>query len=106
MNADDFFALVTDFFGTKASRVQADPAGPNASWVLYDSFVFMCGLDGEHGTFRGGIEYDTGKYLTVFLNERLSFNTDRESVLRNLQIVDRYCRLRLPDKFLLAYDAE
>ncbi|MDJ0338443.1 hypothetical protein [Cryobacterium sp. PH31-O1] len=105
MNPEEFFALVGEFFGAKASQVTVDSAGPVTTCVLYDSFVFMCGLNGEHGTFTGGIEYDTNKYLTVFLNERFSFNTDRESVLRNLQIVDRYCRLRLPDKFLAVYDA-
>ncbi|KGJ71729.1 hypothetical protein GY21_20195 [Cryobacterium roopkundense] len=105
MNGDEFLALVRDFFGAKATQVTVDPSGSVATCVLYDSFVFTCGLNGEHGTFTGGIEYDTGKYLTVFLNERLSFNTDRESILRNLQIVDRYCRLRLPDKFLASSGA-
>lgn len=104
MNAEEFQALVTGFFGAKASDVSFDASPRVLSCVLYDTFVFTCGLNGEHGTFTGGIEYEADRYLTVFLNQRMSFNTDQESILRNLAIVDEYCRLRLPDTFLMAFD--
>ena len=103
MNAEEFYGLVTGYFDVKASDVTFDAEEKVVSCVLYDTFVFTCGLNGEHGTFTGGIEYEPGRYLTVLLNQRLSFNTDRDSVLRNLAIVDDYCRLRLPDKFLLSF---
>ena len=35
---------------------------------------------------------------------KCSLNSDEESIKQSLHIVDDYCRLRLPDKFLEAYD--
>ena len=41
--------------------------------------------------------------ITEFLGKRCSLNSDVQSIKKSLQIIDDYCRLRLPDKFLDAY---
>lgn len=41
--------------------------------------------------------------LRSLLGRRCSLNSDEESIKKSLQIIDEYCRLRLPDKFLDAY---
>lgn len=38
-----------------------------------------------------------------FLGNHCSLNSDRKSIEDSLKIIDDYCRLRLPDKFLDAY---
>ena len=41
--------------------------------------------------------------IIEFLGKICSLNSDAESIKESLQIIDNYCRLRLPDKFLDAY---
>lgn len=54
--------------------------------------------------FGIGIVLGNGKgILADFLGERCSLNSDEQSIKKSLQIIDDYCRLRLPDKFLDAY---
>ena len=40
-----------------------------------------------------------------FFGVHLSPNSDDASIKANLDIVDEWCRLQLPDKFLERYDA-
>lgn len=99
-----FHALVRGFWGAKASVVSFSPSTIVFTCVLYDSFDFRCGLDGEHHTFTGGIQTASGQHITQFLGRRFLRNSDAASILANLQLADDYCRLRLPDKFLDAFD--
>ena len=97
--------IVKKFFGYKARNVVYDSATKEVSCVLYDSFFFECDTNQRYGMFGAGIWLQENKFiLTDFLNERCSLNSDKESIYESLQVVDNYCRTRLPDKFLRAYD--
>lgn len=74
-----------------------------AACILYDSFFLKCSLDDQYGTFGAGLEIGKEGVITDFLGKRCSLNSDAESIKKSLQIIDDYCRLRLPDKFLDAY---
>lgn len=58
---------------------------------------------------RAEARRNPGKWVYVidptFFGEDLSLNSDRESILANLRMIDEWCRLRLPDKFLERYEA-
>lgn len=41
--------------------------------------------------------------MPIFLGREISLNNDEKSIRESLKIIDDYCRLRLPDKFLLEY---
>ena len=71
--------------------------------ILYDSFWLKCNLDDQYGRFGAGLEIGTEGVITEFLGKRCSLNSDVRSIKKSLQIIDDYCRLRLPDKFLDAY---
>jgi hypothetical protein len=45
------------------------------------------------------------EFLAIFFDRFLSLNTDRDSVISSLQIVDDWCRLHPPDKFLERYES-
>ncbi len=105
MESQEFYELVSGYFGAKAIQKSFTRSTGVFTCTLYESFRFECGLDGEHGTFTGGIEFAPDKYFTTFFDQDLSLNTDSDSILRNLQVVDEWCRLRLPDKFLQRYEA-
>jgi len=104
MNSKEFHDLVDGFFGPKATQTSYARARMVYTCTLYETFRFTCGLDGEHGEFSAGIEWAPEKYLTTFLGQHLSLNRDRESVLESLRLVDEWCRLHLPDKFLERYE--
>lgn len=104
MESGEFFTLIRDYFGAKIVDEAVDHSAVVLRCTLYESFKFECGLNGEHGEFGGGIEYFPGKFYTNFFGQRLSRNDDRDSILANLRLVDEWCRLRLPDKFLERYE--
>jgi hypothetical protein len=105
VESHDFFGLVRDYFGAKATDEVVAHSTSVYRCTLYETFRFECGLDGEHGEFGGGIEYAPGAFHTTFFNERLSLNDDAASILANLRLVDEWCRLHLPDTFLERYAA-
>lgn len=73
--------------------------------MLYDSFLFTCNVNDRYGSFGCGIVLQNDAVaITDFLGKRTSHNNDEHSIKESLKMVDDYCRLRLPDKFLKAYD--
>jgi hypothetical protein len=104
MSLNELYDLVLEFFGYKASNVFKYPKAGDVGCMLYDSFEFMCGLDDQYGSFGASIYIGSHNILTDPLANDLFANGNEESIRKKLQIVDDYCRLRLPDKFLEAYD--
>jgi len=104
METAEFFDLVEDFFGARATAKGFDKADAEFTATLYETFRVTCGLGGEHGEFGAGIVSGSGALLTTFFGAGLSLNSDRESILASLQIVDDWCRLHLPDVFLTRYE--
>lgn len=102
MDVSKLYDLVKDFFGYKANMRYLDSKTKEVVCILYDSFWLKCELDEQYGRFGAGISIGEG-VVTEFLNKRCSLNSDEKSIKESLQIIDDYCRLRLPDKFLDAY---
>lgn len=104
MDIDKLYDLVEDFFGYKCNMRGINVEKKEVSCILYDSFFLECNINDQYGRFGAGICYGEQKYtITNFLGERCSLNSDEKSIKESLQIIDDYCRLRLPDKFLEAY---
>lgn len=104
MIAKDLYLLVESFYGYKVKMQYINSEKNEVGGVLYDSFFIKCDTNDEYGRFGAGICFGEQKYtITEFLGKRCSLNSDEESIKESLQIIDDYCRLRLPDKFLDAY---
>jgi hypothetical protein len=99
----ELYLLVKRFYGYKSKMLYGNTETLEAACVLYDSFLFKCNINDRYGRFGAGIVLGE-TYITDFLGEKCSLNSDEKSIRQSLQIVDDYCRLRLPDKFLQAYD--
>lgn len=84
----------------------ADSENKEVGCILYDSFLLKCSIGDRYGQFGAGIALGDSivPALTQFLGKRCSLNHDVESITADLLMIDQYCRLRLPDKFLEAYD--
>lgn len=104
MNTDKLYDLIESFFGYKADMRYVNTQTNEVASILYDSFWLKCNLDDQYNTFGAGIVLGDGEgIITEFLGKRCSLNSDEKSIKKSLQIIDDYCRLRLPDKFLVAY---
>ena len=104
MEAKQLYKIVKRFFGYKARNIEYNPEKKEVKCLLYDSFFFQCNTNDRYGMFGGGICFAKERFIIAdFLGERCSLNSDKESIIESLQIVDDYCRANLPDKFLKAY---
>lgn len=104
LDLKEMYMLMIEYFGNKVSSQYINSEKQEIIAVLYDSFVFCFGIDDRYDLFSGGIVLDAEQVLTTFLGKKLSINNDKQSILSNFEIIDNYCRLRLPDKFLTEYD--
>lgn len=100
----EIYSILLEHFGNKAGRPSIDTKNQEIDCILYDSFIFRCGIEKPRNNFKAGIILDSEHVVTSFLGEKLSLNNDVNSIRKNFELVDYYCRLRLPDKFLEAYD--
>lgn len=100
----ELISLVYGYFGRKASTRVVDSVKQTVSCVLYESFEFECVLDNEYGTFGAAVLAGANLSTIKFLGQKASLNPDPDSIRASLELVERWCRLRLPDKFLEEYD--
>lgn len=102
----DLYRLVEDIFDYKAQMLYYNPDEKEVACILYDSFVLKCNINDQYGRFGAGIALSDScvPYITKFLGKRCSLNSDSESIKSSLLMIDQYCRLRLPDKFLEAFE--
>lgn len=75
------------------------------TFLLYNTFLIKCSLDERYNSFGAGIILEGQEHIiTEFLGERCSLNNDEDSIKQNLIIIENYCKLRLPDKFVNAFE--
>lgn len=103
MTVNELYDLVEDFYGYKIHMRSLNSEAKEVVGVLYDSFVLKCNINDRYGRFGAGIETGKKCIITDFLGKECSLNGDEKSIQESLKIIDEYCRLRLPDKFLDAY---
>lgn len=103
MNTKKLYLLVEEFFGYKVKMQYINTAKCEVGGILYDTFFLTCDINDRYGRFGAGLVIGKEEVITDFLGKRCSSNSDVESIKKSLQIIDDYCRLRLPDKFLDAY---
>lgn len=105
MDVNKLYDLVENFYGYKIKMRYYNSETYEVFGILYDSFFLICNTNDRYGRFGAGLRFGEQEYtITEFLGKRCSLNGDEESIKESLQIIDDYCRLRLPDKFLKAYD--
>lgn len=101
----ELYRLVRDVFGYKARMRYYNPDTKEVACILYDSFLLKCNIDDRYSRFGAGIAIGGSDMLiTEFLGDSCSLNNDPESITSSLLMIDQYCRLRLPDKFLEVFD--
>ena len=105
MDVKELYTLVEEFYGYKVKMLYKNPQSKEVVCVLYNAFLLKCNINDRYGRFGAGLYFGNaeGSVITEFLGKRCSLNSDEQSVKESLSIIDEYCRLRLPDKFLEAH---
>lgn len=105
MDFKDFSKLVKEYYGYKLSFYCLDYDTKTIECVLYESFALELSIGDRYGAFGVAIMLGNSKQsMTSVLGEEISLNSDAKSIQGNLELIDAYCRLRLPDKFLVEFD--
>jgi len=104
MDENELYQIVFGFFGYKCRMQNFDPEKMEVTCILYDTFLLKCNLNGRNNRYSCEISLGNNAVtITEFLGNHCFLNNDLESIKGSLGIVDDYCRLRLPDKFIEAY---
>jgi hypothetical protein len=105
LTGDQLGALVVAAFGDRleAPEILADER--RVTGRLYGRFRFEIRIDDPHGQLSSGVWIDDYAMIHPF-RQVPPMDGDRDSVLVALALFDEYCRLRLPDAELAAYDRE
>ena len=103
MNVRELYILIKEYYGYKAKMRYMNSKTNEVVAILYDAFWLKCSLDDRCGMFGAGIVVGNEGVITDFLGKECSLNSDEESIKNSLKIIDDYCRMRLPDKYLEAY---
>ena len=103
MTVYELYNLVEDFYGYKIDMLGINSKTKEVKGILYDSFLLRCDINDRYGRFGVGIQITDSVVLTDFLGKQCSLNSDEKSIKESLEIIDDYCRMRLPDKFLDEY---
>ena len=104
MTARDLYALVKEYFDYKINMMSYNSEKEEVRGIIYESFFLYCFMDNAKNEFRAELRYSDSDYvIREFLGKKSIGTLDVESIHNSLQIVDDYCRLRLPDKFLEAH---
>lgn len=101
---DQLARFIRDCIGNRGRLHTADSGTGEIVFTMYDAFGFKCRLDSRYGSFGLILPVEAGAAVRTFLGRDISMNSDPESIRESLALVDEYCRLRLPDKYLEHYD--
>jgi len=105
MKFEEFEKLVLDFLGYKLSFYYLNDVTKTMHCVLYESFSINLSIGDRYGLFGASIWLGDSRHsMKTVLGKKISLNSDAESIKSSLAIIDNYCRLRLPDKFLVEFD--
>lgn len=92
---------INDFFGHKAINTTVLIDEKSLKYILYESFDWLFNLEERYGTFGASLAMGNGYIgISKLLGKELSLDNNEESIKYNLEIIDQYCRLRLPNKFI------
>ncbi|XKM13544.1 hypothetical protein RCS94_11045 [Orbaceae bacterium ac157xtp] len=103
LNFMELYDLVDYYFKDKGRIISVLTDEQEINCILYDSFIFKCGIEEPRNNFKGAIMINNKYAQITFFGESISLNNTREDIIKNFELVDKYCQLRLPDKYLEAF---
>ena len=104
MEALDLYWFIREYFDYKICMMFYDSEKNEVEGILYESFFLVWHIDSSSNEFIGELRYgDSDHVITEFLGKKCVGKLEYKSIQKGLDIIDNYCRLKLPDKFLDAH---
>lgn len=102
LSARDIVGIVKDRFGAGVEALRVRDTGM-VTFIVYGAFGVRADFD-EYGRGNWGFSIALGGDFSVsaVLGEGLTILGSREQIVRALDTIDRYCRLRLGEEYLAA----
>lgn len=105
MEFKEFCDFIKSYFSYKLTFYCLNYDSKTIECILYDSFYFELSIGDRYGVFGVAIGMgNTMHSLTKVMGQPITLDSDKEAIRSNLDKIDSYCRLRLPDKFLSEFD--
>lgn len=101
---EDLASFVETVFDHKARVLTVSPTAGRMTFVLYDAFTFRASLDQVTHVFGMSLLLPGESSLITLLGQDLSVNNDPDSIKKAFAVADEYCQLRLPARYLAAYE--
>lgn len=106
LNINELYKLMLDYFGYKLSAPRMNPEKGEIAFILYESFVFKISIDKRYGIFGAALVLGEEFLVLSLFGENIAINNDLKSITMSFEKIDNYCKLRLPDKFLVEYNGK
>jgi hypothetical protein len=101
----DFAKLTWSVFDSRVSVRSASPSIQRVVFVLYDAFAFTATVDESDGSWAVVMVLsDREASVQSFLGHSTAQLMGEAQIREALLVIDEYCRLRLPDSYLVAFD--
>ncbi len=105
MEIKELYLIVKKFYGYKIKMLYMNSGEKTVGGLLYDSFFLECRIDDLNNKFTVGICLGRPeRVIRNFWGKDTLCDCNEELIVNKLVIIDHYCRLRLPDKFLEKYE--
>lgn len=101
---EELLELIKNYFKQKKNGkvISIRSVGNSINCLFYNSFIFKCEIEEPRNNFAAAL-FIEGIAIVEFFGEKISLNNTEEDILKSLELVDKYCQLRLPDKYLQEY---
>jgi len=105
LSVNEFVRLTWSVFDSRVAVLSVSPSIQQVVFLLYDAFAFTASVDESDGSFSvvmvlGESELQLGSFLGHSTTQLVG----EAQILEALRTIDVYCRLRLPDAYLVAFD--
>ena len=103
---NEICSMINHFWGYKVNLVIPYPKQKKVVARLYDAFEFKFDFINERyeDLFHASLLCPDNAIIDRLLGVNTWKSPTKENIISILEAVDRYCRLRLPDKYLEAFD--
>ena len=105
MDLKEYSRLVESYYKLKLTFHIINYDTNTIECILYNSFYLEFSIAKESGDYSFAIAVGNQMYRpSKVIGQDIILDGDLESIITSMDIIDKYCRLRLPDKFLEEFD--
>ncbi len=98
----DIFSLITEKYMNNITINHRTT--DSIVFSFYDSFAFKIRIEERNKVLFGYLLLADNIKVSKLFGQTIIKNNDKQSIIESFELMDKYCRLRLTDKYLEEYD--